>query len=363
MAAFDGSVWMRRTVTLTPEEAARGATLSLGVIDELDETFVNGVPVGNTFGWDVNREYRIPAALLRAGENVILVNVYDSYGNGGFQGPADLLRLTLGDGSVKPLAAGWDYSVGPAGGDPPRAPWDNNAGLSLIHNGMVAPLGHLGLKGVAWYQGESDAGDAAGYRGKLEALIAGWRRQFGAPRLPFLAVSLANYGAPAGRPTASGTAEIREAQREATLASGRAAVVVAVDLGDRLDIHPANKQEVGRRLARAARTLAYGADLPPSGPEISAAQRGPGGIRLRFRGVQGRLHAWSGARPIGFELCAETQESCRYVEATADGAAVTLADDGRPATRVRYAWADSPVVNLYDEAPLPVGPFEVPIGR
>jgi sialate O-acetylesterase len=140
-------------------------------------------------------------------------------------------------------------------------------------------------------------------------------------------------------------------------------VTIAMDLGDRLDIHPADKQEVGRRLARGARTLAYGADLPPSGPEIAGAQRTAAGILLSFRGVQGRLHAWSGARPLAFELCAETQESCRYAEARAEGASVILVEDGRPATRVRYAWADAPVVNLYDEAPLPVGPFEVPIGR
>ena len=363
MAAFDGTVWMRRIVRLTAEEAAQGATLSLGVIDELDETFVNGVPVGNSFGWDVNRDYRIPPALLHAGDNVILVNVFDSYGNGGFQGPAELVKLTLGGGAVKPLAVGWDYAVAPAVGEPPRAPWDNNAGLSLIHNGMIAPLGGFGLKGVAWYQGESDAGDTAAYRRKLEALIGGWRRQFGDPQLPFLAVSLANYGSPPTGPQPSGWAEIREAQREATLASGRAAVVVAMDLGDRLDIHPANKQEVGRRLALAARALAYGANLPPSGPEIAAARRGPARIVLSFRGVQGRLRAWSGARPLGFELCADTQASCRYAEAIVEGSTIVLADDGRPATRVRYAWADAPVVNLYDEAPLPVGPFEVPIGR
>jgi len=139
--------------------------------------------------------------------------------------------------------------------------------------------------------------------------------------------------------------------------------VIAIDLGDRLDIHPANKQEVGRRLTQAALAIAYGTDLPPSGPEIVSARRAPGAIILTFRGVKGGLHAWSGAHPLGFELCDAAQQSCRYAEAVADGATVRLADDGRPATRVRYAWADAPVVNLYDDAPLPAGPFEVPIGR
>jgi sialate O-acetylesterase len=363
-ANFNGIVWARKIVRLTAGQAARAETLSLGVIDEIDETFVNGVPVGNTFGWDVDRDYRLPRGLLHAGENVILVNLLDAWGYGGFQGPAAKLRLGLAGGGSVELGEGWDYSVAPSGlGDPPRSPWDAAAGLSLIYDGMIAPLGGYGFKGAAWYQGESDAGATAGYAQKLEAMMAGWRRQLGAPGLPFLIVSLANYGDPATAPRPSGWAEIREAQREATQRDGHAAVVVAMDLGDRLDIHPANKQEVGRRLTQAARALAYGADVPPSGPEIAAAARAPGAIVLTFRGVRGRLHAWSGAHPLGFELCADTQQSCRYAGATADGATVRLADDGRPATRVRYAWADAPVVNLYDEAPLPAGPFEMPIGR
>ena len=361
-AAFNGMVWARRTVTLTAAEVARPATLSLGVIDEIDEAWVNGVPVGNTFGWDVERDYGLPPGLLREGDNVIIVSMFDAYGFGGFQGPAEKLRLALADGSSKPLGEGWSYAVAPSGlGDPPRPPWDAAAGLSLIHNGMIAPLAPYGLKGVAWYQGEADAGTPSGYADKLAAMMAGWRREFEAPDLPFLIVSLANFGAPSTAPGPSGWAEIREAQRQAAAGDGHAAVAVAVDLGDRLDIHPANKQEVGRRLARAAKAVAYGADLAPSGPAAADARRTSGGILVSFRGVTGSLRSWSGGRALGFELCARTQESCRYADAVADGATVRIADDGRPATRIRYAWSDAPVVNLYDEAPLPVGPFEVPI--
>jgi sialate O-acetylesterase len=361
-ANFNGIVWGRKIVTLTADEAARADTLSLGVIDEIDETFVNGVPVGNTFGWDVDRVYKLPNGLLHAGRNVILVNLLDSWGYGGFQGPAEKLRLGLAGGGSKPLGEGWEYVLAPSGiGDPPRSPWDAAAGLSLIYDGMIAPLGSYGFRGAVWYQGETDAGSAAGYADKLHAMMAGWRRQFGSPAMPFLVVSLANFGEPQLRPSASGWAEIREAQREAVARDGHAALVIAMDLGDRLDIHPANKQEVGRRLALAARWIAYGAGDPPSGPEVAGVQRTASGIVVRFRGVKGRLHAWSGPRPLGFELCGATQESCRYADATAEGATVRLADDGRPATRVRYAWADAPVVNLYDEAPLPAGPFEVPI--
>jgi sialate O-acetylesterase len=360
-AAFNGMMWARKTVTLSREEAARPATLSLGVVDEIEQTWVNGVPVGNTFGWDVARDYPLPEGLLREGENVILVSMYDGYGAGGFQGPAEALRLAFAGGGSRPLGEGWDYALAPTGlGEPPRPPWDSAAGLSLIHNGMIAPMGPFGLRGVAWYQGETDGGMPAGYAEKLRAMMAGWRRQFGTPELPFLIVSLANFGPAALAPRASGWAEVREAQRRVAAADGHAGLVVAMDLGDRLDIHPANKQEVGRRLARAARAVAYGTK-EPAGPEAARARRDRGEILVEFAGVTGDLRSWSGSTVLGLELCGTTQESCRYALAVADGNAVRIADDGKASTRVRYAWADSPVVNLYDEAPLPPGPFELPI--
>jgi len=360
-ASFNGYVWARRKVTLTPEEAASGGTLSLGVIDDLDQTFVNGVGVGSMFGWSAPRDYKLAPGVLRAGENEILVNIGDSWGLGGFQGPAERLRLTLGNGTMKPLGEGWEYSVVPAEiGNSPRAPWDSHAGVATIYNGMIAPLGSYGLKGVAWYQGESDVG-VPGYANRLGAMMASWRRQFAAPKLPFLIVSLANFGPVNARPVASGWAELREEQRRAAEADPNAALVVAMDLGERQDIHPPNKQEVGRRLARAARSLVYGKAEPASGPEVAGAQRTAEGILVEFKGVTGKLTSLSGNQLLAFELCAETQESCRFVGATAEGNRVRLQNDGRPATRVRYAWGESPVVNLYDESGLPAGPFEVPI--
>jgi sialate O-acetylesterase len=361
-AGFDGMMWMRKRFTLTAAEAARGATLSLGVIDEVDETFVNGVAVGGLYSWEAPRDYRLPAGLLHAGENEILVNVFDGSGAGGLAGPADRLRLTFADGTVKPLGAGWQYSVvDPDPGMPPRPVWDVPMGLTFIHNGMIAPLGDYGLAGVAWYQGATDVGQGGGYADRLDAMMAGWRRQFGRPDLPFLIVSLANYGPFATRPVASGWAELREQQRLGVARDPHAALVIAMDLGERLDIHPANKLELGRRLARAALHLAHGAPAP-AGPEVAGASREGDAIVVRFAGVTGALHTWSATRATAFELCGPTQESCRYADAVAEGATIRIRADGRPVTRVRYAWADSPVVNLYDEVPLPPGPFEVPIG-
>ncbi|HEY1125599.1 MAG TPA: sialate O-acetylesterase [Sphingobium sp.] len=357
---FDGMVWFRKTVTLTAAQAKRGATLSLGIFDELDQSWVNGKPVGNSFGWDFARNYRLAPAILKAGRNEIVIALTDTYANGGMKGPASALKLSFADGSTMPIGEGWLYSVAKTQAPPPRAPWDANAGLGLIYNGMIAPMGAFGLKGVAWYQGESDVG-VAGYDKRLAALFKGWRAQFLDPDLPMLVVQLPNFGPMASTPVDSGWAALRNEQREAVAADPRAALIVTLDLGDPKNLHPLNKAPVGARL-EAASAMVYGDSLRTAGPEIESAARTNGGIRLSFRLVAGALHGRSG-RPIGFELCAETQASCRYADAVAEGTTVMLADDGKPATRVRYAWADSPAVNLFDEADLTPGTFEVPIGN
>jgi sialate O-acetylesterase len=360
-ASFNGMVWMRKRFSLTAAEAAQGGTLSLTVIDELDQTFVNGVAVGNRYSWEAPRDYRIPPGVLRAGENEVMVNVYDGSGAGGLSGPAEQVRLTLADGQVKPLGEGWEYSIAPVAGSPPRSPWDEAMGFTRIYDGMIAPLGAYGLTGVAWYQGEADVGLPGSYADRLGSMMAVWRRQFGRPDLPFLIVSLANFGPAAAAPVESGWAALRDQQRIAVARDPHSALVVAMDLGERLDIHPANKQEVGRRLARAALALAYGSRAPV-GPAVAGVSRiAGGGYVLRFSGVTGALHSWSGDVVLALELCGAAPGTCRYAEGRVEGQSVRIVDDGRPATRIRYGWADSPVTNLYDEVPLPVGPFEVPI--
>ena len=357
LADFNGHVWVRRKFTLTPAQAATGATLSLGVIDDLDQTWVNGVGVGSEYGWDNGREYRVTPGLLRAGENEVVVNIADGWDFGGFHGPAERLKLTLADGTVIPLGDGWEYSVAPREiSGSPRAPWDSHAGLGTIYNAMIAPLGPVGLRGVAWYQGEADVG-LPDYDSRLSALMSSWRRQFRDPQLPFLIIGLAGFGQRSATPTDSGWARLQDEQRQAAERDPRAVLVPALDIGERLDVHPPNKQEVGRRLALAARSLVYEDAEGRLAPTPVAARRTEQGIQVDFTSA---LHAFSGARPLAFELCGETQDSCRYVEGRIAGNSVLLTSDGRPASRVRYAWSDFPVVNLYS-GDLPVPTFELPI--
>jgi sialate O-acetylesterase len=365
LGGFTGMVWFRAGVTLTREQASHDARLLLGPVDEVDQTWINGRIVGNTFGYGTPREYPLPAGVLQEGENVVVVNVLNTYASGGLTGDDAFRGICYGEDFCLPLGD-WRFSALRDGQDwPPRAPWESVGGLGTIHNAMVAPIGGLGLRGVAWYQGESDTGAGRGYEALLDALMEQWRATFrhpGSSALPVLVVQLPNYGPWPTRPSESGWAEVREAQRRAVLGDPAAALVVTIDVGDPRDLHPANKQAVGVRLARAARSTTYGESIAPTGPVPVRAGRRGDDVVVAFEDVEGDLVAFGGAGPLGFELCGEERGSCRYVHARTDGREVRIRLDGdEPAARVRHAWADSPIVTLFDGAGLPVGPFDLTV--
>jgi len=359
LAEFNGMVWYRTGVQLSAAQAAQDAVLLLGPADEIDMTWVNGRGVGSTYGAGAGREYALPPGLLRAGDNSIVINVLDTYRDGGLAGPASAHSLRLADGSRVPLDGGWQYRiVPPEAGTPPRAPWQSAAGLSTLYNGMIAPLGRYGLRGALWYQGESNTFEHARYAVLLRALRSDWRARFG-EGLPLLVAQLANYGAAPTRPSESDWAALREAQRAVAAEDAGTGLVVAIDIGDRYDIHPTNKQELGRRFARAARHVVYGETLPASGPVAQAVRRNGEAVVVEFGDVTDGLVAYGADGPIGFELCGADAGTCRYAVAQVRGNRVALtAPAAHAATRVRYCWADSPVCTLFDGAGLPAGPFE-----
>jgi sialate O-acetylesterase len=362
LAKHDGMVWFRRDVSLTSAQAAGAATLMLGGIDKVDETWVNGKPIGNSFGYGTERPYELPAGVLRAGENSIVVNVSSNCCAAGMYGPPEHMMLRLGAGEALSLGGQWRYQFVPESmGYPPRSPWQSVGGLTSIYNAMIAPLGSYGLRGALWYQGESNAEEAAQYQALLAALMGDWRRQFSAD-LPFLIVELPNFGANPAAPSASDWANLREAQRRAVLNDAHAALAVSIDVGDARQLHPPDKQSVGARLARAARHLIYGETVTASGPVPRSATRDGTRVVVSFEAVEGTLVAYSSNRPTAFELCAAEQSSCRFVDAALQADRVWLdASAINNPTRVRFCWGDAPICNLYDQSGLPAGPFEIAI--
>jgi len=277
-------------------------------------------------------------------------------------GPPEHMMLRLRGGGVVALGGQWRYQFVPENmGYPPRAPWQSVGGLTSIYNAMIAPLGSYGLRGVLWYQGESNTEEAAPYQALLAALMLDWRRQFSA-ELPYLIVELPNFGPTPAAPTASDWANLREAQRRAVLNDAHAALVVTIDVGDARELHPADKQSVGARLARAARHLIYGEPVTASGPVPRSAMRDGARVVVSFEAVEGALVAYSSNRPIAFELCAAEQSTCRFVDATLQSDRALLDAGGiENPTRVRFCWGDAPICNLSDRSGLPAGPFEIAI--
>lgn len=361
VADFLGDMWYRTTVRLTAAQAAQAARLSVGKANEEDIAWVNGRPVGSV---EVGAAlHDIPQGTLHAGTNTIVFNLFCSWKRCGLTAPADQRLLLLADGGEVPLTEPWRYRPVPNSiGMAPREPWGELGGISMAYNGLIAPIGPYAFRGAVWYQGESNIYWTRHYEELLTDLMADWRRSHGAD-LPFLVVEIPNYGTIPTRPVASGWAQVREAQRRAVAKDRHAALAVTIDIGNPTNLHPSDKIDVGRRLARAAEHLIYGEEVYPSGPEPARAFRRPGQVVVSFKDVTGGLVSYSGY-PNAFELCGPTLATCRYARASIEGDDVVLTDarSADAPSRVRFCWGDSPVCTLYDKSGLPAGPFELPIG-
>ncbi|MBB4659463.1 sialate O-acetylesterase [Parvularcula dongshanensis] len=354
-----GRAWYAKTFELTEEQAQQGAELALGMFDDIDATWLNGEFVGSTFSWSDPRTYMLPEGRLRAGENTLVINVVNTYGQGGMLGPREDVELTLSDGETVPLGDGWRYDIVekrvPGG---PSAPWESVSGYSTIHNGMVAPLGNIELAGALWYQGESNADHAETYEALLEQLVATWRAQF-TQDLPVAVIQLPGYGALPASPTESGWSVVREAERQVALDDEDVGLVVAIDAGTRTDIHPPIKQLVAERTAAVLTALAAGDEAAADGfpPEDATRQ---GDVVLVAMPTDD-LKAISAPGPIAFELCGE-DGACTFADAVLDGDRIAVVASGvQNPVEVRYCQGDAPICNLYTGDDTPVAPFRLKV--
>lgn len=362
LPGFDGVVWYRKEITIPADVDPKTAQLTLGSIDDDDSTFVNGRFVGTTSGYNLPRSYALPGDLLKPGRNVIAVRVNDTGGGGGFGGQPGEIVLTVGAKNI-PLAGEWKYRAAKI--NPASAGANPNDYGTLLFNGMLNPLIPYAMQGVIWYQGESNAGRAYQYRRAFPLMIQDWRQRWGTD-FPFLFVQLASYNSANGDSQRGSTwAELREAQTM-TLQLPNTGMAVTSDIGERNDIHPKNKQDVGKRLAAEAMRVAYAQNAAAEG--AVEASRGPmfekmavDGNRavLTFRNTGAGLMAKDKYGYLrGFEVAGADQKF-HYAKADIQGNTVVVHCDSVAApVAVRYGWADdNGEVNLYNRESFPAVPF------
>ncbi len=356
----DGAYWLRRVVDLPEDATGEDATLEVGAIDDFDLAWVNGKPVGHTGRGTVNfstapRNYPLSAGTLHPGPNVILIRVIDRYAGTRVEGPVDIATKS---GRKIPLDGEWlgriDVELGRRpvlGKIPPQA------AAGTLYDGMIAPLVPCAIRGAIWYQGENNVGRAASYRRLFPNMIATWRKAWHRGDFPFYYVQLANFLPRKPQPGDSAWAELREAQL-LTLASPNTGMACAIDIGQADNIHPAKKQDVGRRLALIALAKDYGGDAEHSGPLYRDMKIKGAKIRLRFDHATGGLVNTKAPGPLeGFAIAGKDLKFV-WAGAEIDGDAVLVSSAAVPEpVAVRYGWADNPAVSLANGAGLPASPF------
>ena len=351
---FDGIVWFRKTVTLPDNFDGKEAILSFFADDD-DKVWINGIYVGATNGYNVNRNYKIPVNVLKKGKNTVVIRVYDGAGGGGIYGTPDELTIKSGN-QLQTLAGSWKYNIGVSDKDLPVKPnmlqGQNRA--SAIYNAMINPLLKVKLAGVIWYQGESNEKRAEQYQTLFPLLINDWRTKFNNEKLPFYFVQLANYKAKRSEPSQSEWAEIREAQFKA-LALPNTGMAVATDIGNGEDIHPKNKQDIGGRLALIALAKQYNTKIDYSGPLYKSYSVNGKNVTVDFTFNEG-IKAKSGTLK-GFEI-AGADKIFYWAEAKIDGNKIIVSSDNVSVPiAVRYNWADNPDGNLTNVSGLPASSF------
>lgn len=352
----DGVVWFRKEFTVSAEDIGKSATLHLGTIDDADETYLNGKQVGGINGWNIDRHYAVAGNILRPGKNVLVVRVYDGAGGGGIYGAPEKLYLEVNSKQIN-LAGEWQYKISVLNTEYGLQATGPNAYPSQLYNAMIAPIIPMAIKGVIWYQGEANVGDAAGYQKMFPEMINNWRSKWN-QQFPFLWVQLANFMAPDSVPNYSDWAALREAQSK-TLAVPSTGQAVIIDIGEANDIHPRNKQDVGLRLALSALHVAYNQNVVYSGPVYKSMQKVDNKLILTFDNTGSGLEVkdkYGYAK--AFAVAGEDQKfvwAKAYIE---NGKVIVYHPDIKNPVAVRYAWGNNPDdANLYNKEGLPASPF------
>ncbi|PWD98602.1 sialate O-acetylesterase [Marinilabilia rubra] len=372
---FDGAAWFRKEIMIPESWEDKDLILSLGPIDDMDVAYFNGKKIGGTEVagfWQKVRYYTVPASEVKAGPASLAVKVIDTQGGGGIYGDSEQLKI-YPEGNKNQsidLKGKWHYKVvAQITGDqlylfnPETNVYDTRPELSMalnshtptvLYNAMIAPLTSFTIKGSIWYQGETNVGRASQYIELMDLLISDWRKQFNNPEMPFYFVQLApwNYDNIEGR----SSAWLREAQRR-SMEITNAGMAVTLDIGNVDNIHPANKEDVGKRLALWALAKNYEKkDLVYSGPFPQKTEQSNGKIVISFSHAENGLKLKSGVKNQ-FEIAGKDGNFVpAKVKINGNTIEVYSPKVSQPAN-VRYGFKNGAEASLFNKSGLPAPSF------
>lgn len=356
--AWRGNGYMAKSISIPAEMVAMETTLGLAACYSQNEIYINGKKIwsGTEKG---PKQIKVPPFTWIAGSNSLVIKankVIEPSGYGmGLMGSAKDMFVAAAGLSVPIPTDNWKLM--PAFAEPHTyAHLSNNVGTA-IYNGMIAPLVPYAVRGVLWYQGEANTGRAYQYRKAFPLLIEDWRKKWGT-NFDFYYVQLANHGDYQSSNEGSGWAELREAQTM-TLKVPKTGMAVTIDIGDAKNIHPTNKQDVGKRLAANALKLTYGENIIFSGPMYQSVRFDQDKAILSFINIGSGLMVKDRFGYVkGFEIAGEDKKFY-YAKAEIAGDKIIVYHPLKmKAVAVRYGWADSPDdVNMYNKEGFPMCPF------
>ncbi|MCR5367188.1 sialate O-acetylesterase [Eubacterium sp.] len=359
---FCGSVVLTKKFVVGDDvDVSQPARLTLGVFRDADEAYINGKFVGETLYRYPPRKYELPAGTLKKGENVLKVNLYINRGEG-WAMPGKDYMIKMADGTVIDLKGNdLDIHVVKTMEELPYATFFIYYPTANYH-GIIYPIQRQRVKGVFWYQGESNVMRYETYRSEFAAMTADWRRIFREPELPFISVQIASYSEGDIKPEKYDWADFREAQLQCE-SIDNSCMVQAYDLGEYNDLHPVKKKPVGERVAEAALKTIYEKKPYFKGPSMKDIKTVNDGIKITFKTKTSLVAKGSEDGVIkGFSFVKENENGKTFIPAEgkleADGSVFVKLPVDQSFDVISYAWNNSPDdANLYDKEDKPTVPF------
>jgi sialate O-acetylesterase len=349
--ALKDFVWLRKTIEIN---TISDAQLSFGNPGKFTVVFLNGEKIYSKAWPDDPRIIDIEKNMFRKGENVIAIRTVEDWSNQTFIGEKNSFWLDIGGNKIS-LEGTWRFTNTLEPPLPEATRYEHEPGT--LFNAMIHPIAGYTIKGAIWYQGESNVGQNQYYNELFEAMIEEWRRSWNQRDFPFLFVQLANFQQKYDEPTESGWARLQEAQTQ-TLSLANTGMAVTNDIGDANDIHPRNKQDVGKRLWAAADHVAFGRDIVYSGPMYAGHTIEGNKVRLTFSHIGSGITLDAKGKRLGFAIAGQDKKFHWPSEVRIEGNQIVVwSREVDHPVAVRYAWADNPDVSLYNMEGFPAVPF------